>query len=272
MIRLGTMTSVCPDWSIEQIIDGMQRHGFEGLEPRAGWGHASGFELDMPAAARDAARAKMEDAGLKISCVATGAKFAAEDPADLDQSIAEANAAIDLAADLGAGLIRTFGGTRGKGEVFWMVNRTAEAYKRVMDHAAERGVIVMMETHDEWCVSTQVRAVVEKVNHPNLGVLWDLMHTQRYMERPEETMQTIGALAKHLHAHDGRYDTANGKITTVGLGEGDLDYVTPLKLLHDAGFDGFFSVEVIHKSGSDHDADATLKAYGDGFRKIVENF
>ena len=65
MIRLGTMTSVCPDWSIEQIIDGMQRHGFEGLEPRAGWGHASGFELDMPAADRDAARAKMEDAGLK---------------------------------------------------------------------------------------------------------------------------------------------------------------------------------------------------------------
>ena len=153
-----------------------------------------------------------------------------------------------------------------------MVSRTAEAYKRVMDHAAERGVIVMMETHDEWCVSTQVRAVVEKVNHPNLGVLWDLMHTQRYMERPEETMQTIGAMAKHLHAHDGRYDTENGKITTVGLGEGDLDYVTPLKLLHDAGFDGFFSVEVIHKAGSDHDADATLKAYGDGFRKIVENF
>ena len=101
MIRLGTMTSVCPDWSIEQIIDGMQHHGFEGLEPRAGWGHASGFELDMPAADRDAARAKMENAGLKISCVATGAKFAAEDPSALDKSIAEANAAIDLAADLG---------------------------------------------------------------------------------------------------------------------------------------------------------------------------
>ena len=108
-----------------------------------------------------------------------------------------------------------------------MVNRTAEAYKRVMDHAAERGVIVMMETHDEWCVSTQVRAVVEKVNHPNLGILWDLMHPQRHMERPEETMQTIGARTKHLHAHDGRYDTENGKITTVDLGEGDLDFVTP---------------------------------------------
>lgn len=272
MIRLGTMTSVCPDWSVDQIIDGMHRHGFEGLEPRVGWGHASGFELDMPVADRDAARAKFEDAGLAICCVATGAKFATEDPAALDQSIAEADAAIDLAADLGAGSIRTFGGARGGGEVFWMVNRTAEAYRRVMDHAAKRGVVVLMETHDEWCVSAQVRAVVEKVNHPNMGVLWDLMHPQRHMERPEETMQTIGALTKHLHAHDGRYDNENGRITTVALGHGDLDHATPLKLLHDAGFDGFFSVEVIHKPGSDHDADATLKAYGDGFRQIVGNF
>ncbi len=272
MIRLGTMTSVCPDWSIEQIIDGMQRHGFEGLEPRAGWGHASGFELDMPAGDRDAARAKFEDAGLKICCVATGAKFAAEDPDALNQSVAEADAAIDLATDLGAPVIRTFGGKRGGGEVFWMVNRTAEAYKRVMDHAAQRGVIVMMETHDDWCVSAQVRAVVEKVNHPNLGVLWDMMHTQRHMEKTEETMQTIGHLTRHLHAHDGRYDEENGRIATVGLGDGDLDHTTPLKLLNEAGFDGFFSVEVIHKPGSEHDAEGTLKSYGDGFRKIVESF
>jgi len=272
MIRLSTMTSVCPDWSLEEIIDGMQRHGFEGLEPRAGWGHASGLEVDMVPADRDAARAKMEDAGLTFSCVATGAKFAAEDPEELNQSIAEADAAIDLAADLGAAVVRTFGGKRGGGEVFWMVRRTAEAYKRVMDHAAERGVVVMMETHDEWCVSAQVRSVVEKVNHPNLGVLWDLMHPQRHMEQPEETMRTIGHLTKHLHAHDGKYDTENGKITTVGLGDGDLDHATPLQLLNEAGFDGFFSVEVIYKRGSEHDADGTLIAYGDGFRKIVESF
>ena len=272
MIKLSTMTSVCPDWSVEEIVDGMQRNGYQGLEPRVGWGHASGLELDMSAGDREAVRKQLEDAGLAFSCVATGAKFALVDDAERVQSIEEARQAIDLAADLGAPVIRTFGGKRGGGEVHWMVQRTAEAYKQVVDQAAERGVTVLMETHDEWCVSVQVRAVVETVNHPNLRVLWDLMHPQRQMEHPEETMQTIGHLTRHLHAHDGRYDEENGRITTVGLGEGDLDHAAPLRLLNAAGFDGYFSVEVIHKPGSEHDADGVMKQYGDAFRKIAESF
>jgi len=268
MIKLSTMTSVTPDWTLDQIIDGMQKYGYTGLEPRAGWGHAAGLEYDTPATDRDAARAKLEGAGFAVSCVATGARFAVEDPADLDGYIDEANKAIDLAADLGGACVRTFGGPRGKGELRGIINRTADAYKRIVDHAGERGVTVLMETHDEWCNSAHVRAVVETVNHPNLAILWDFMHTQRMGERPEESMQVVGALTRHLHAHDGRYEDGGKKLVTVGLGEGELDHATPVKLLNAAGFDGFFSVEVIHKPGSDHDADGVMKQYGEGFRAL----
>ena len=272
MVKLATMTSVCPDWDLSQIIDGMKRHGYAGLEPRVGWGHAAGLELDMPASERDAVRGRFEKEGLAICCVATGARFATPDAGELENYLQEARAGIDLAADLGAPVIRTFGGARGGGELYGIVHRTAEAYKRVVDYAAEKGVTVMMETHDEWCVSTQVRAVVEQVDHPNLRVLWDLMHTQRFMERPEETMRNIGHLAVHLHAHDGLYETPEARITTVGMGDGTIDHATPLQLLNGAGFDGYFSVEVIHKPGSEHDAEGVLKQYAEGFRGIVETF
>lgn len=268
MIKLSTMTSVTPDWSLDQIIDAMKKYGYEGLEPRAGWGHAAGLELDTAPADRDAARAKLEAAGLAVSCVATGARFAAEDASELDGYVEETDKAIDLAADLGGQYVRTFGGARGKGELRGIVNRTADAYKRVVDHAADRGVTVLMETHDEWCNSAHVRSVVETVNHPNLAVLWDFMHTQRMGERPEETMGVIGALTKHLHAHDGRYEDGGKKLVTVGLGEGELDHSTPVKLLNDAGFDGYFSVEVIHKPGSEHDADGVMKQYSEGFKAL----
>ncbi len=272
MVKLATMTSVCPDWSLDQVVEGMKRHGYQGLEPRIGWGHAAGIEPEMPADVRRAVRERFEKEGLAICCVATGARFATPDPEELETSIEEAVAGIDLAADLGASCIRTFGGPRGSGELHGIVHRTAEAYQRVMDRAVEKGVRVLMETHDEWCVSTQVREVVERVNHPHLRVLWDLMHTQRFMERPQETFQTIGHLTAHLHAHDGRYETPESRMTNVGLGEGTIDHATPLRLLNEAGFDGYFSVEVIHRPGSEHDVDGVLGQYAEGFRGIVEAF
>ena len=127
MIKLSTMISVCPDWSVEEIVDGMQRHGFQGLEPRVGWGHAAGIELNMAPGDREAVRQKLEDAGLAFSCVATGAKFALVDDGERAQSIEEARQAIDLAADLGAPVIRTFGGKRGGGQVYWMAGSPRSA-------------------------------------------------------------------------------------------------------------------------------------------------
>ena len=268
MVKLSTMTSVCPDWAVDEIVEGMLKHGYEGLEPRVGWGHKAGLELDSSSSDRDGARAKLEAAGLRVCCVATGARFATEDPSELAGYIEEAKKGIDLAADLGAPVVRTFGGQRGKGQLLGIVNRTAEAYKQVMDHAAERGVTVMLETHDEWCVSAHLIAVVERVNHPNMAVLWDFMHTQRFMERTEETMATIGSLTRHIHAHDGRYRENGTALDTVDLGQGELDHETPLRLLNEIGYDGYFSVEVIHKPGSDHDADGSLKNYAEGFAKV----
>ncbi len=80
MVKLSTMTSVCPDWKVDEIVEGMQRNGYLGLEPRVGWGHKAGLELDTSAADRDVARAKLEDAGFRFSCVATCAGFVTEDP------------------------------------------------------------------------------------------------------------------------------------------------------------------------------------------------
>ena len=56
------------------------------------------------------------------------------------------------------------------------------------------------------------------------------------------------------------------------LGVGAIDHAEPLRLLHGAGYDGYFSVEVIHRPGSAHDADAVLASYAEGFRRIVDSF
>ena len=56
------------------------------------------------------------------------------------------------------------------------------------------------------------------------------------------------------------------------LGSGLFDHAIPLRLLSEAGFSGYFLVEVIHKPGSAHDADAVSAQYAEQFQAIVANF
>ena len=57
MIKLATMSSVCPDWTLNDVVTGMKRHGYQGFEPRVEWGHASGIEVGLSGAQRKAVRA-----------------------------------------------------------------------------------------------------------------------------------------------------------------------------------------------------------------------
>ena len=268
MTSLATMTSVCPDWTLEEVVAGMQRHGYKGLEPRVEWGHASAIEKELTAAARAEVRSRFEDAGLSICCLATGVRMAAPETAKRARHIEDLRRYIELAADLGCGLIRTFGGARDAAAPWAMVvDYTADGYREVVAEAQAAGVTVLMETHDDWCCSAPVRAVMDAVNHPNLRVLWDFMHTQRMMEKPQDSFQALGHLTRHVHAHDGTYVDGNMQVSAT-LGDGIIDHAAPLQLLEGHGFEGFFSVEVIHKPGSDHDADAVLAGYAQGFDKL----
>jgi sugar phosphate isomerase/epimerase len=268
MTSLATMTSVCPDWTLEEVVAGMQRHGYKGLEPRVEWGHASAIEKDLTAAARAEVRSRFQDAGLSICCLATGVRMATPETAERARHIEDLRRYIELAADLGCGLIRTFGGPRDASAPWAMVvDYTADGYREVVSEAQAAGVTVLMETHDDWCCSAPVRAVMDAVNHPNLRVLWDFMHTQRMMERPQDSFQALGHLTRHVHAHDGTYVDGSMQVSAT-LGDGIIDHAEPLQLLEARGFEGYFSVEVIHKPGSDHDADAVLSGYARGFEKL----
>ena len=58
-MHLATMTSVCPDWTLDEIVSAMKRHGYRGLEPRVEWDHAAGIEASLTPAERRAARDRL---------------------------------------------------------------------------------------------------------------------------------------------------------------------------------------------------------------------
>ncbi|MHB0876120.1 MAG: sugar phosphate isomerase/epimerase family protein [Anaerolineae bacterium] len=270
MIRLAGMTSIFPDWTLAEALAALKRHGYQGLEARVEWSHNSGIEATLSPAERASVRRQVEDAGLKLCAVATSVRVAEEDASKRARQMDDLRRYVDLAADLGAGVVRTFGGQRPRDrELKYIVDYVVDSYLTVLDQAAQCGVTVLLETHDDWSHSSDVRAVVQQANHPNLRALWDIMHPQRMMETPAETFANIGSLTRHVHGHDGIYPPDGKSVQIVNMDEGVFDHATPLKLLSEAGFDGYFSVEVIHAPGSQHDAEGVLRSYAQGFRAIM---
>lgn len=270
MIHLAAMTSIFPDWTLDQALPILRSCGYTGLEARVEWGHRSGIEANLSPAERAEVRRKVEDQGLQLCAVATSVRSAVADATERSRQMESLRRYIDLAADLGAKCVRTFGGERPQGvELKYVIDYVAEAYASVVGYAGERGVTVLMETHDYWSHSSEVRAVAEQVNHPSFGVLWDIMHPERMFERPDETFANIGRFTRHVHAHDGIYPGDGRSVQIVPLGEGVFDHASPLSLLSQAGFDGFVSVEVIHEPGSDHDAEGVLRQYAEALRRLL---
>ena len=66
MIRLAAMTSVFPDWTLEEAILALKRHGYGGLEARVEWGHKSGIEAGLTSDQRAEVRHKVDGAGLAV--------------------------------------------------------------------------------------------------------------------------------------------------------------------------------------------------------------
>ena len=267
MIQLAAMSSLCPDWSRQEVVAGLKRHGYTGFEPRIQWDHACNIEVDLSASERAEVKDLFSSEGLSICCIASGARMATPEAAERATHVEDLRRCIDLAGDLGSDFVRVFGEPRdqelGLGA---LVDYAAEGFAQAVEQAASRGVALLMETHDDWCASDEVRAVVDKVNHPNLAVLWDFMHTQRAGEQPQDSFQRLGEFTRHTHIHDG---TVDGGLNIGALGEGAFDNATPARLLEEIGYSGFYSVEVIFNRGSDHDSDAVLDQHAQVFRKAV---
>lgn len=236
-------TFSCPDLSLDETLALAKRTGYAGVDPVLGKGHAHGIEIETDAAQRSAIRERIIASGVAIRCLGTPERFA--DPATLEASLTGARRAIELAADIGSPLIHVFGGpipqrvTRDDAR-----ERIIASLRALADHAAERGVTVCLETHDDWSAPEENVAIMRGVDHPAAGIVWDIMHPVRTGGATlEASFEMLQPWIRHVHIHDGSASPDKREFTPIGTG--DFDHRRVLELLRDAGYGGFLSGEWI---------------------------
>ena len=265
-MKLSFMTWVCPDWDLSQILTAAIRYGYDGVEPRVEVDHRHGIDLSTTKKRRKEIKAQFADCGLEISCLATSRTYSSMPASERDASVALTLKYIDLAADLGCPNLRVFGGQIPADVPREEAHRSvAECLRRCGEYAAQRKVYVGLETHDDFSRAADAAETVRLADHPNVGIVWDVMHPIRAGDTMESAFEQVKPFARHCHVHDGTRPTdPSGGWELALMGEGDIPHDEAVRLLKTIDFQGHLSGEWIGFRPADeilpHDA-RVLKGY-----------
>lgn len=240
-MKYAFMTFSTTELSLAQNLEVARKYGYDGIELRIDANHRHGVEVATRPEGRAAVRKQFADAGIAAACVATSLKYA--DPTQTTGMLEETHARIDLTADVGAPIMRVFGGKIPNGVTRDQAcDLVASCLREVSQHAKDRGVTLAFETHDDWTDPRDVAEVLGRVDHPHIACNWDILHPVRTGKASlEESFAILKPWIRHLHIHDGSGDG----IQMRPIGTGIIDHRIVLKCLKSIDFGGYLSGEWI---------------------------
>ena len=244
MIKTAFSTLGCPKYNVDGIVAIAAASGYDGVEIRAVSGTAELWNLPEFTGRGLAGTARaFRDSGLAIVCVGTSINFCVADMARRDAGIETAKIYFEIANALDCPYIRLFGGpmppTQGYLE---SVRWCREGFERLCALAGDAGITPLLETHDDFSTAARALDILDGVAAPNIGVIWDILHSFRFGEPMQTTYDKLKDRIKHVHIKDSAVFSAAGFDLTL-VGEGKVPVAECVDILRRGGYDGYFSFE-----------------------------
>ena len=213
---------------------------FDWFELAAAW-HLDGVELtsyyftsEEPKYMNDL-KAKAFRLGLDVCATSVGNTFCLASAEDRAKQVADVKRWIDHSVELGSPCLRVFAGGKPKGgERKRDFGFVVECLKECCDHAGSRGVYLALENHGYLTeTAAEVLDILAAVNHEWLGLNLD---TGNFKSEPYKSMDMVMAKTLTLHAK-------TEVPTEDGSGREPADYPRIVRILRDANYRGYLSLE-----------------------------
>lgn len=209
-------------------------------------------------------KAECEKQGIELVQYSIGADLLYGCDGDLASEIDRLKGEVDVAAALGVKGMRhdATGGYKNGDEKFngfkQALPRLIEGYRAVTEYAQTKGIKTMIENHGYFCQdSDRIEAIITGVNHPNFGALVDIGNFLCVDESPVTAVSRVAQFASYVHAKDFHIKSGNefapcdGFFKTRGgnylrgavLGHGNVPVYQTLKILSDAGYNDYITLE-----------------------------
>jgi len=194
--------------------------------------------------------------GLKLGAYICRNDFNSPEPEEIERQVEIIKHAIDNAVALKIKYVRIFIAWFIFEKTYWDIKDwLIPALKRVTDYAKKKGVILAIENHGYiGGASDELLDILHEVDSSHLRILLDIGNFLAVGEDPLDGARALIPYTVHVHIKDFRIcsldETSEGLISTDGrkivpavVGEGDLDIEGSIRLLQQAGYDGYLSIE-----------------------------
>jgi len=232
---------VIPDSFRLPIKEGIRKAaelGLDGIQPYTTKGELGPRNLSRTG--RDDLKQFVANLGLVISAVVGDFGRGFGRPDTVDETVALTKEVIDLAVDLGVGIVTTHIGTvpEDPGHIAWKT--MAQALPDLGTYAINRGVVLATETGPE--PASLLKRFLDELGNPGLKVNYDPANLVMLVgDDPVQGVFTLANYIVHTHAKDGiKLDSGYREVP---LGEGSVDFPAYLRAMKEVGYAGFFTIE-----------------------------
>jgi sugar phosphate isomerase/epimerase len=243
-MKLAFSTLGCPGWELREIVAGARQWGYDGVELRAVGGSLDLLDrAEFGPAQLPTTRKYFEDEGIDICCVDTSCVFHSTDASERANQVKIALAHAEMAAKLGAPLIRVFPdkiepGTQREETRDWIAACLHEIAERI-----PHGVNVALETHGDFARAECAAEIVTVAHHPKIKLIWDVANSVAAGDDIQHAARIVQPYLAHVHLRDAKPVERSEHWLPVLAGTGRVSFSEAVASITDLNYDGFVSFE-----------------------------
>ncbi|WP_020597365.1 sugar phosphate isomerase/epimerase family protein [Spirosoma panaciterrae] len=241
--RLAFSTLGCPTWPLSKIVKTAVDERYEAVEIR-------GLEKEMYLPKRPEfstaiaeTRRLFADNNLKLCNLGASSNLHYMDATRRQKNMDEARRFIDLAGQLTCPYVRVFPNDLPKDQDRQQtIDLISANLLDLGQYAKGANVTVLLESHGEVVWKDLLVQIMQKAEHPNVGLIWDIFNMWSITkEPPAEVYQTLKKYIRHTHIKDGSMVAGKPAYTFIGKGEAPLKEA--IDALKAGGYSGYYSFE-----------------------------
>ncbi|MDE6960632.1 MAG: sugar phosphate isomerase/epimerase, partial [Lachnospiraceae bacterium] len=269
-----------PEYTVQEALALFHRIGLDGAEIVVQDDYRCGIPTDCGEETLAALKETAQKLGIQIIALTPyNSRFNSLDEKVRLAEMEGIRKVIGYAKYLGARYIRIYAGNFAAGDQDpegKMLEKLVESMQVLGEEAKREGVVLVMENHFNTMTVSAAQSIeaARRIGHPNVGILYDQANLAFTLQEDYQTAIPLQMeKVAYVHVKDLQFKEGNlpfvsdqvshpkeeeRNVVTRIVGQGDLDWMGILQMMHDYGYGGWLSLEYERRWHPDDIPDASI--------------